>query len=212
MFRRTVGIFGALFFRKKVIFLWFFFSVMSLTAYSQNFAIKNNLLYDAMLTPNLGLEARVADRWTIGINVGFNPWPLKDEQFPKWRHLFIAPQARYYFCSVFARDFIEMNAVYSHYNVGGVGSKLWDAGFPIGWLYPDVHNNRLQGDMVAAGVAYGWSWICSPHFSIEAEAGIDVGYTWYKRYECPWCGSFLGDEDKWFWMPKLGVNLIWQIF
>lgn len=185
-----------------------FFVVLCLTPArlsAQNFALKNNVLYDAMLTPNFGFEARVADRWTVGANIGFNPFPVSDKKLPKWRHILVAPQFRYYFCSVFVRDFLEVNTVYSHYNVGGVG-------FPIGTLYPDVRNNRLQGDMVAIGAAYGWSWIMTPHFSIEAEAGLDVGYTWFKRYECPWCGSFLGDDEKWFLMPKFGFNLIYQIF
>ena len=174
-------------------------------SFSQNFAIKNNLLYDAMLTPNLGLEARVADRWTVGVNVGFNPFPLSDEKLPKWRHILVAPQFRYYFCDIFVRDFIEVNTVWSHYNVGGVN-------FPIGTLYPDVREHRLQGDLIAFGAAYGWSWIVSPHFSVEAEVGADVGYTWFGRYECPWCGSFLGNDDKWFVMPKFGLNLVWLIF
>lgn len=193
----------------RIIYLTIFvaltFCIFSNKVQAQNLALKNNILYDAMLTPNLGLEARVADKWTVGFNVGFNPWPLNDQKFPKWRHILVAPQFRYYFCTVFARDFLEVNAVYSHYNVGGVN-------FPIGTLYPVVRENRLQGDLVAAGAAYGWTWVVSPHFSLEAEAGFDVGYTWFKKFECPWCGSFLGDDEKWFVMPKFGFNAVWQIF
>ncbi len=39
---------------KKSIF--FFFLLFSLQAFSQRVAIKNNLVYDALLTPNLSLE------------------------------------------------------------------------------------------------------------------------------------------------------------
>lgn len=52
---------------KKSIF--FFFLLFSLQAFSQRVAIKNNLVYDALLTPNLSLEFSF---WENG------PW------IPKW--------------------------------------------------------------------------------------------------------------------------------
>ena len=43
---------------KKSIF--FFFLLFSLPVFSQRVAIKNNLVYDALLTPNLSLEFWIA--------------------------------------------------------------------------------------------------------------------------------------------------------
>ena len=37
-------------------------------------SLKNNLLYDAALTPNLGVEARFSQKWTGALNVGFSPF------------------------------------------------------------------------------------------------------------------------------------------
>jgi hypothetical protein len=67
----------------------------SVTASAQTFVVKNNLLYDATLTPNLGFEGAVAPRWTIGLNGGFNPWkhPYSDKE-KQLRHVFISPEAR----------------------------------------------------------------------------------------------------------------------
>ena len=72
-------------------------------------ALKNNLLYDAALTPNLELEIRLAPKWSMEVGAGFNPFPLDDTKFPKWRHVsaWIAP--RYWFCNVFHRGFISFN-------------------------------------------------------------------------------------------------------
>lgn len=53
---------------KKSIF--FFFLLFSLQAFSQRVAIKNNLVYDALLTPNLSLE--------FSLGGGNGPW------IPKW--------------------------------------------------------------------------------------------------------------------------------
>jgi outer membrane protein OmpA-like peptidoglycan-associated protein len=163
-------------------------------------ALKNNLLYDAALTPNLELEIRLAPKWSMEVGAGFNPFPLDDTKFPKWRHVsaWIAP--RYWFCNVFNRGFFSFNAAYAHYNVAG-------GKYPLGWMYKKVLDNRYQGDAVMAGVSFGWHFAISPHFSVELEAGADVGYTWYTEFECKHCGAQKAQEGSWFALPKVGVNL-----
>ncbi|MBP3774281.1 MAG: DUF3575 domain-containing protein [Bacteroidaceae bacterium] len=176
---------------------------ITLTAKGQTLAVKNNLLYDAALTPNIGLELRTAPHWTLGINAGYMPWPQHSARRTKWKHLLVAPEMRYWFCETFSGHFLGFNAVYSHYNAGHLH-------LPLG-LYPTIKDKRKQGDLVAAGLFWGYSWILSPHWSFEAEAGVDVGYTWYKNYECAHCGTYLGKDDKSFVMPKLGLNVIYNI-
>lgn len=163
-------------------------------------ALKNNLLYDAIATPNLQLEFRLAPKWSLEFGVGFNPFPLDDTKFPKWRHLMVSVAPRYWFCNVFHRDFISVNAAYVMYNVaGGV--------YPIGWMYPQVIDNRFEGHAALAGASYGWHFAISPHFSIELEAGVDAGYAWYTQYECKHCGDKTGQGGRWVVLPKLGINL-----
>ena len=164
-------------------------------------ALKNNVLYDAALTPNLQLEVRLAEHWTLQAGVGFNPFPLKDEVLPKWRHLSVELAPRYWLCEAFTRDFVSFNLAYAHYNVaGGV--------YPIGWLYKPVQTNRFQGDAFMAGVSYGWHFALTQHFSIELEGGVDGGFTRYDRFKCKHCGELLAQEKKWFAVPRLGVNLV----
>ena len=70
------------------------FSVLfSETAGAQKVAVRNNLLYDLTLTPNLGVDVKMGDQWSGGLSVGFNPWPTSDDVSKKWRHLLIAPQS-----------------------------------------------------------------------------------------------------------------------
>ena len=163
-------------------------------------ALKNNLAYDAVLTPNLQLEFRLTRKWTMEVGAGFNPFPLDDTKFPKWRHVaaWIAP--RYWFCNAFNRGFFSFNAAYAHYNVAG-------GKYPIGWLYRKVLDSRYQGDAVMGGLSFGWHFPVSPHFSIELEAGADLGYTWFTEFECKHCGSKKAQSGSWFALPKLGVNL-----
>lgn len=168
---------------------------------AQKVALKNNLLYDAVLTPNLALEFAVADRWTLEFSAGFNPFPLDDDVDKKWRHVLAGIEAKYWFCEAFVRDFIGINAVYSHFNASG-------GGYPVGWIYKELKDYRFQGDMVALGLSYGWHFIVSPHVSFELEAGCDAGYAWFDRYACGRCGSLLDSPRRWFAVPKAGVNLV----
>ena len=43
------------------------------------------------------------------------------------------------------------------------------------------------------------------------EGGVDVGYTKYKEYECTHCGDYYGKEKKAFAVPKVGINIIYNI-
>ena len=166
-------------------------------------ALKNNLLYDAAATPNLEIEFRLHKHWTLELGVGFNPFPLNDEKFPKWRHVsaWIAP--RYWFCNAFNRGFLSANVGYAHYNVAGNA-------YPVSWMYPKVKENRYQGDALLFGVSGGWHFAIAQHFSIELEAGVDAGHTWYDVFPCKHCGKQTNDErmTAWFALPKVGVNLV----
>ena len=55
----------------KLIFLLVFL-LCSVGASSQKVAIKNNLAYDALKTPNLSLEFSMGRKWTLDTQVGMN--------------------------------------------------------------------------------------------------------------------------------------------
>ena len=168
---------------------------------AQNIAIKNNILYDATTTPNLGIELRLSNKWTAGMNIALNPWTFPDNK--KLKHLLVAPQLRYWLCESFSGHYFGANIAYVHYNVS-------DIKFPFG-LYGGVDGERRQGDLVAIGASYGYSWILSPHWSLEAEAGLDLGYTWSDRYDSPKCGTYRGSDNKFLVLPKLALNIVYII-
>jgi len=166
-------------------------------------ALKNNLLYDAAATPNLEIEFRLHEHWSLEIGAGFNPFPLNDKTLPKWRHTSVWIAPRYWFCKTFNRGFLSANVAYAHYNVAGNA-------YPVSWMYPKVKENRYQGDAFMFGVSGGWHFAIAPHFSIELEAGVDAGYTWYDQFPCKHCGKKINDErlGAWFALPKVGVNIV----
>ncbi|MBR4481427.1 MAG: DUF3575 domain-containing protein [Prevotella sp.] len=166
-------------------------------------ALRTNLLYDATLSPNLGVEVRVDSAWTVGLLAGINAWDVDKAKNRKWRHMLFSLRARKYRKNLFEKGYYEGDLIYSHFNVGNVK-------FPFG-LYKSVRDRRLQGDLIALGGKYGHSWILARDWRIEAEAGIAVGYAWFKEYDCPHCGTFLGKDCRIFLLPQLGINIVYII-
>lgn len=186
----------------RLIIIAILFSWALTDAHAQNVAVRNNLLYDLTLTPNLGVDVKLDEQWSAGVSGGFRPWPLSDNTSRKWRHLLIAPQMRYWPQGVFKdhSTYWVLNLIYSHYNVADI--KL-----PFG-IYSDVNDKRLQGDLGALVVSFGYTWRLSRLFRMEAEAGLGGGYSWSKQYSCGHCGTYEGRNDKAFLMPKLALNLV----
>ena len=164
--------------------------------------VRTNLLYGAALTPNLGFDYALSRHWSLGANVGFNPFEFDTKKNKKWKHLLIAPELRYWNDSVFKAksSYWGVNAIYSHYNVGNVE-------FPFG-MYKDARDYRMQGDLAAIGLFYGYTWRMGRLFRMEAEIGVGAGYSWSKKYDCGDCGEYLGRSNKPFLVPKLALNLV----
>lgn len=185
--------------RKIVLYMLIILS-FPLASYSQ-WSIKNNLLYDAALSWNAGVENRLSHHWTAAMNVGYSPYKLGTNSTQRWRHLMIMPEVRYWFCEAYARHFISLNAVYSHYNASHLNLPFYGTG-----------DYRYQGDFAGAGASWGYARAFggkNKHWNIEFEAGLDFCKTWYKKYECDHCGDFIANEEKFFVLPKLAVNIAW---
>lgn len=176
-----------------------FFSV---NTYSQQIAIKTNLLYDATLTMNLGLEIAISPRVTVDISGSYNPWELQNEI--KTKLWMIQPEFRFWFCKKFSGHFLGVHGLFSTYNMSGM--------LPM-YLKPDfIKNSRYQGDLYGGGFSYGYQWTLSNRFSIEATLGVGYVYSKYSEFEQRKCGRLLGDGVKHFVGPtKLGLTLIYFI-
>ena len=173
-------------------------------ASAQHVALRTNLLYDATLSPNLGLDIRVDSTWTIGGLVGLNAWDIDQKRNKKWRHMLFSLRARKYLNhEIYRKGYLETDLIYSHYNASKV--KM-----PFG-LYPSLKDRRFQGDLLALGGKYGYGWMLARHWRVEAEAGVAVGYAWFKEYECAHCGNYLGEGDRIFLLPQLGINVVYII-
>ncbi|MDE5586477.1 MAG: DUF3575 domain-containing protein [Muribaculaceae bacterium] len=169
--------------------------------HAQNVALKTNLLYDALLTPDLGIEAKVAPQWTVELTGNVNFWKINDRRLKQWS---VQPEARYWLCQAFSGHFLGAHLIGGQYNFGNL-----PLGFSfLGTDFSKLRYNRYQGWGVGAGIAYGYSWILDRHWNLEAELGIGWIHARYDRYPCAVCGTKLGSGHHNYYGPtKVAINL-----
>lgn len=169
--------------------------------YSQNVALKSNLVSDVLLSPNIGIEIGLAPRWTLNASGQLNLWTVGNGH--KWRHWLVQPEARYWFCQRFAGHFVGIHTLGGEYNVG----KLDLPNF-LGMPLSNLKDRRYEGWFAGTGVAYGYAWPVSKHWNIEAEIGLGWIWTRYDAYPCAVCGSKLESKTYNHFAPtKLAVNI-----
>ncbi|WP_165026614.1 MULTISPECIES: DUF3575 domain-containing protein [unclassified Dysgonomonas] len=181
-------------------FLYIFllsFAVLSLSG--QDLGVKTNILYNASMTLNLGAEVALNDRSTLDISGSYNPWGSSTGKRMKlWM---VQPEYRYWLCEKFNGHFFGVHAHVGQYNFSQVSftQKLKD--------------NNYQGDFYGAGLSYGYQWILSDRWGIEASLGLGYAHFKYDKYPCGECGAKIKSDTKNYWGPtKANISLTYFIF
>lgn len=172
----------------------------------QDFAVKTNLLYDATATVNAGVEVGLAPKWTLDLSGDINAWNLKDGQ--TWKHMFVQPEVRYWFCDRFAGWFLGLHTHGGIYNLGGVDIPY---DFPVDVKLTELKDNRHEGWFIGAGIGIGYDWVLSKHWNIEFELGGGYAYTRYDAYTCEECDNKIGEDyDRNYFGPtKAEVGIVY---
>lgn len=79
-----------------------------------NAGLKTNLLWDAALSPNVGVEIGIAPRWSVDVSGQLNAWTLDGGR--RWKHWLVQPELRYWFCETFGGHFLAVHAIGGGYN------------------------------------------------------------------------------------------------
>ncbi len=173
---------------------------------AQDVAVKSNLLSDAFLNPNMGLEVGLAPKWTLEVTGEFNGWTLSHDR--RWKHWAAQPEIRYWFCDRFSGHFIGAHVHGGQYNMGGFNGRY----NLFGTDARKLKDTRYQGWFVGAGIAYGYAWILSRHWNLEAEFGFGYSYTRYDRFECEGCGEKIEDDKPHHYVgpTRAAINLVYM--
>ena len=171
---------------------------------AQKAGLKTNFLGDAVLSPNIGLEFGLKPKWTLDITGQFNFWDVNQHL---WKHWLVQPEFRYWFCERFAGHFLGFHAIGGEYNFGNIKNSVKF----LGSDFSNLTDKRYQGWAAGLGIGYGYAWILSEHWNLEAELGIGWIYTRYDAYPCAECGTKLESNrpHNYFGPTKLALSLVY---
>ncbi len=163
---------------------------------SHRLAIKNNFLYDVALMPNLEVELRIDDHWSIALEGGVAWWG-KYAKNKSYRLAMVSPEARYWI-----RPHDWWHGLYVGAFAGGV--------------FYDFLKDRpgYRGDGVMGGLSVGYMWPLNRSLSLEAALGAGYLYTRYKEY-IPLDGHHVYQRTKdinYFGPLKVKLALVWRLW
>ncbi len=171
-------------------------------------ALKTNLLYDATLTPNLGVEIGTAKRQTFQLHYGLHPWAISHDGVERQiEHWYLSPEYRWWFCQKFNGAFVGVHAHGGQFNVKNIDLPTF-----IDNIYgtEELASNRYQGWYVGGGVTLGYQWVMSKHWNFEAALGAGYAYIDYDKYTCEDCARLLDDNNAHYWgITKANLSLLY---
>ncbi|MBQ0048968.1 MAG: DUF3575 domain-containing protein [Bacteroidales bacterium] len=194
---------------------WLTFAVALLWSCSlqaQEVALKTNLLYDGLTTPNLGLEVGLGCRMTAQLFYGLNPWVYSGShsEARKVKHWVLMPELRWWGCTRMNGWFVGVHLMGGQFNAARVDLPLPGAFFSGLDVAKAVRDTRVEGSFAGAGLAVGYQWILSRHWNLEVETGVGYNRVWYDQFPCAECGTKLDSgTSNYAGLTKLGVTLMY---
>ena len=163
------------------------------------FALKSNLLYDALLVPNLSLEASIGSGWTLGAG-GMLAWWSKDAKHRYWRIYGGDLEIRKYFGTL-----AKSKPLQGHHL--GIYGDFLTYDFEFG------AKGYQSKATYAAGIKYGYSHPIANRLNLDFALGIGYLHSNYKTY-VPRDGCYVYQETKkrkWLGPTQAEISLVWLI-
>ncbi len=162
--------------------------------------LRTNLLYDAILVPNIGVElGKSESRWSFIAQGGGN-WMSAKNKNRYWRITYGELEARYWL----RNPFYDMQHSGHHFGIYLLAGR-YDIEFG--------GKGQLSDFQMGGGLSYGYTAPLGRHFALDF--GLAVGYLGgeYKKYEpiddhYVWTGN---KQRNYFGPIKAEVTLVWHI-
>ena len=162
-------------------------------------ALKSNLLYDALLVPNLSLEASIGSGWTLGAG-GMLAWWSKDAKHRYWRIYGGDLEIRKYFGTL-----AKSKPLQGHHL--GIYGDFLTYDFEFG------AKGYQSKATYAAGIKYGYSHPIANRLNLDFALGIGYLHSNYKTY-VPRDGCYVYQETKkrkWLGPTQAEISLVWLL-
>ena len=157
--------------------------------------VKTNLIYDALFSPSIELEYRVAPHWSVVADCSI-AWWKRTEVHWYYQLMQFNPEVRYWF----GTD----ESWRGHY-----------VGFFVGAGYYDLENGArgYKGEHILSGFSYGYMFPIGKRLSLDAGIGVGAMITEYEEY-LPMDGHYIYQQTsrtRYFGPLKLRLALTWRI-
>ena len=172
-------------------------SADTLKSVSSYLVLKNNLIYDAALVANLGVEFSIGRHFSFDLPLTFSPYNISTNM--RIRTLTVQPGFRYWFGKDMSGLFASLYGNFGYYDVALCGKTRWQNS----WKTP------LYGG--GAGVGYAKHFGKSGRWGLEFELGF--GYAYLSSdcfYNVP-NGALYDSYVKHYWGPtkaNVGITYI----
>lgn len=166
--------------RVKKMLIMVILTVISTSLSAQRIALTSNLLEDAILTPNVGVDIALADKQSLSFDISYSPWKLSQQFYNK--SMTFRAGYKYWFNQAFYAHHLTFDAIATSTD-SGVGKyqfKYEYAGIGIGYGYSFIIGKRLNiVPNIGIGVVYGSSYEGNDHMTDE---GVGVEATTKKGF------------------------------
>ena len=154
------------------------------------FAVGTNLLYDAIITPNVSVEVPLGHNWSVRAAYTF-PWWVTRTNDIAWQILKWDVGARWWFSPKNLYD--PMDVLRGHF-----------AGIELSMGYYDVEpkHRGWQGEAVVATLEYGYAWRLGKNWRLSACLGL--GWLYSPKYR-----AYEGTQDDQHLIYQHTGNLNW---
>ena len=160
---------------------------------SYTLSLRANLLRWATLTPDLGLEWRIAPSVGIAVNGSWTSWSWndKDRRYALWE---VMPEVRWY--------------------IGKEKRGYLGAMFKAGQFNYKLSGTGRQGDLTGGGITGGYQLRLNKALSLDFNVVVGYLHADYEKYEViDGVRVRAGKETKNWWGPiGAGVTLVWKLF
>lgn len=127
---------------------------------AQLLALKTDVLWDGLMTPNLGMELVTGDKTSFNLTVfgNYKPWNREIKMGGA------IPEFRYWFSGrPMMREFIGVAAIATTYDITW-GKETYD------------------GDAFGGGLTFGYAFFLSPRWNLECYGSVGAVYYNQKHY------------------------------
>lgn len=155
--------------------------------------LRANLLRWATLTPDLGVEWHISDRWSLGVGGSWTSWSWsdKDRRYALWE---VAPEVRYY--------------------MGAQRRGYLGAMFKAGAFNYKLSETGRQGDILGGGLTGGYILPLGKRLALDFSLGLGCLHADYEKYRViDGVRVRQGSETRNWWGPvHAGISLKWNLF